>query len=1010
MDKELKYYDQKGLWGRKPATYQEQTRADILKMLPPDIRSVLDVGCGDGFITNSLPEALFRVGLDISVLALRYVNAETILASSSDLPFARRAFDLVMVNDVLEHLPEARYGKACSELQRVAGKYLLVSVPFMENLKAHTTCCSVCGYLYHLNHHQRAYDFKRLRKLFGDFVLDHAVLSGEEWHDDLNWVVSFMQKAGQYQVMKNTVCPQCEAQDAATSGFSDHKLLAWCRKRQAWFLSSNPRIMDMMFLRTELIALFRRADQVSHRFDRSANRRWIDAQEAKVKAEPVWINKIDFQRHNLYLMPHLPRFSRLPCFVTNFVPLVGPSGITCDFQTKEKPWELKTSFFLPISGSACYVVEGSTGDAGVTLNLSGYDDYHGYQALGARTVVGDFRVEFGIDRINYSQYGLLFNLRCGGSRLSLRSISLEGAAEVPCVKVFGGGCEYLRRELGETPIDLSTNLYGDVIPYPLWFDGVENLTVENFPASSFGSEETFLFCLLLQKLSETEQKLSEIEQKLSETEQILSETEQKLSETEQKVVENAKKLTVALEIARQRSGKRGALREFLNLNDNPCNGSGRLMRFVKHVMQWRRSIPPAISNSLSLGGPAIRLQQKTVTMIVPDDRIDRRVLLEARSLVQAGWRAVVVAAPRPSENYRVDEESFPEVQIVRIDPSHAVTIPPEMRVDLATVLPDFRDWREFYWYHYHFLLEAIRHPSEIVVAHDLPVLPAAAGVAHLHGARLVYDAHELYPEQAHFGAKRTALYRDVESLLIHRAHLVTTVNQSIAEEMAKCYGIRMPEVILNAPDVQGISSPVPRSRLLHDSSGIAESLNLLLFQGSLSLNRNLENLVQAVSLVQHQDVGLILMGPDGGIRQQLLKIARDFGLLDRRVFFHEAVPPGELLRYTAAADAGIIPYPHVDLNSTLCSPNKLFEYIVAELPILANDSPELRRFVGDQGVGIVYPMRDAGEIAAAIDTFFNHDLGAFRKRLREISSHFVWSIQGKKLVELYAQVRNQRRS
>ena len=64
-----------------------------------------------------------------------------------------------------------------------------------------------------------------------------------------------------------------------------------------------------------------------------------------------------------------------------------------------------------------------------------------------------------------------------------------------------------------------------------------------------------------------------------------------------------------------------------------------------------------------------------------------------------------------------------------------------------------------------------------------------------------------------------------------------------------------------------------------------------------------------------------------------------------RIHFLDPVSQDELLSWTAGADIGIVPYPPIDLNSRLCTPNKLFEFIVAEVPILANDLPELRRFV-----------------------------------------------------------------
>jgi len=52
------YFEQTALWGKPPQFYQVQVLADILEILPPDVQSVLDVGCGDGYITNSLLDHL----------------------------------------------------------------------------------------------------------------------------------------------------------------------------------------------------------------------------------------------------------------------------------------------------------------------------------------------------------------------------------------------------------------------------------------------------------------------------------------------------------------------------------------------------------------------------------------------------------------------------------------------------------------------------------------------------------------------------------------------------------------------------------------------------------------------------------------------------------------------------------------------------------------------------------------------------------------------------------------
>jgi glycosyltransferase involved in cell wall biosynthesis len=108
------------------------------------------------------------------------------------------------------------------------------------------------------------------------------------------------------------------------------------------------------------------------------------------------------------------------------------------------------------------------------------------------------------------------------------------------------------------------------------------------------------------------------------------------------------------------------------------------------------------------------------------------------------------------------------------------------------------------------------------------------------------------------------------------------------------------------------------------------------------------------------------------------------------------------LRYTASADAGIIPYPALDLlNQYYCTPNKTFEFLVAGLPIVANDLPELRRFVADQGAGINMPMNTSDDIARAIESLFAADLVALRSRVQALSREYVWDTQGRTLVSAY---------
>jgi hypothetical protein len=115
------------------------------------------------------------------------------------------------------------------------------------------------------------------------------------------------------------------------------------------------------------------------------------------------------------------------------------------------------------------------------------------------------------------------------------------------------------------------------------------------------------------------------------------------------------------------------------------------------------------------------------------------------------------------------------------------------------------------------------------------------------------------------------------------------------------------------------------------------------------------------------------------------------------------------LGYSASADVGLIPYPAIDVNTTLCTPNKLFEFLVAGVPILANDLPELRRFVLGNKAGVTHPMGSPAEIAAAIDAMRRSDLAAFRAGAAAAAPRMTWAAQEPAVLDAYRRAMRPRR-
>ncbi len=99
-------------------------------------RTVLDAGCGEGFVTGYLKKrsrAWQITGVDLSASAIAYAKAhfghavDFRTGSLYDLPFDDGAFDTVVCSEVLEHLDEP--ARAAQELRRVARRGVVLSVP-----------------------------------------------------------------------------------------------------------------------------------------------------------------------------------------------------------------------------------------------------------------------------------------------------------------------------------------------------------------------------------------------------------------------------------------------------------------------------------------------------------------------------------------------------------------------------------------------------------------------------------------------------------------------------------------------------------------------------------------------------------------------------------------------------------------------------------------------------------------------------------------------------------------
>lgn len=394
-------------------------------------------------------------------------------------------------------------------------------------------------------------------------------------------------------------------------------------------------------------------------------------------------------------------------------------------------------------------------------------------------------------------------------------------------------------------------------------------------------------------------------------------------------------------------------------------------------------------------------------MLTTDQAIDRRILLEAEALAADGWEVSILAMPG----------SGPEdPRVVRVG---ADGTPSPARTEWA-ILRLYRFLRRFgamngpwanklksaVWRHLIspdefarkiMLPEALRRHADVVIAHDLPILPTALAAASHHGAKLVYDSHELYCEQE-LEPRLQRMWSDIERRTIGACDAVITVNPSIARELERRYGLKRVDVVQNADRADGPAPP--KGRLFHRAFNLDAAAVVVLFQGGILAGRNLESLIDAMRFVAAPSIHLVLLG-DGALAKELSQRAVAAGVAGR-VHHHPAVAQADLLRYTASADVGIIPYQATCLNNLYCTPNKLFEFIAAAVPMLATDLPELRRLVAGNDIGLMMDASSPRAIARALDGIVagTSNLAQLRLNVIEARRRLNWAEESKILVEI----------
>jgi len=142
--------------------------ADLMKIIPNGCEgNVLDVGARDGWYSFLLADKFNKViALDLQMPNIEHPKIQCVKGDASNLNFDDGAFELVFCTEVLEHIPPQNLIKVCSEIERVSSKYIVIGVPFKQDIRVARTKCYTCGKRNPPWGHVNSFDENKLFNLF----------------------------------------------------------------------------------------------------------------------------------------------------------------------------------------------------------------------------------------------------------------------------------------------------------------------------------------------------------------------------------------------------------------------------------------------------------------------------------------------------------------------------------------------------------------------------------------------------------------------------------------------------------------------------------------------------------------------------------------------------------------------------------------------------------------------------------------------------------------------------
>ena len=276
--------------------------------------------------------------------------------------------------------------------------------------------------------------------------------------------------------------------------------------------------------------------------------------------------------------------------------------------------------------------------------------------------------------------------------------------------------------------------------------------------------------------------------------------------------------------------------------------------------------------------------------------------------------------------------------------------------------------------------------KNLLFSNDLDTLVPNYLISKIQKKKLIFDSHELFSEIPELENRKKVknFWLAIEKKIIPKLKNIITVSDSIKEHYQSLYGVNV-SVVRNIPE----NKKVIQTPFDFDTHG----KKIILYQGSVNVGRGLELMIDTMHLLE--DYILVIIG-DGDISTKLIEKVNTLDLKNC-VKFLGRINPDELKNLTPNTTVGMSLEEDLGLNYRYALPNKLFDYINAEVPMVVSNLPEMKAIIKKYAIGEVLIDRTPISLASTIKTMAAKN---YKKELIQAKKQLNWTLEKEKLISI----------